>query len=355
VQTIVQESDKRSDRMSFTMCVLEPSLSPHRDISDDLLAGRPIAFAASLKLQWDGVPGRGEYIRLIFEYTGTPYDEVKDNSTLTTRVSDPEIAGFPQNLWPPALELPNGKWISQTGVIVNYLSPKLGLAGHATDNADLDEDEKRFLHAKNAQLFFTVLDMTVEASRVYSRGLVYGLFIKSCLQAHGVHHPISTHLYYEDQKAEALRVAEQFRSSRLLKFLHHFQSVLETNPANKDGKGNVFDFNTMLEIVVDIETNKGPFLLSNLTTAADLALFHNMTGVEYAFPRRLKNIKESGPHFPPFMALSLTIKLNSQIRSRLQTPGAHSERSQDCGVSEEQQTSAVQHIRPLQALPRTRR
>ena len=121
-------------------------------------------------MEW-GEPGRGEYIRLIFEYTGTPYDEVKDNSTLITRISDPEAVGIPPNLWPPALELPNGKWLSQTGVLVNYLSPKLGLAGYANDDADLDEDKKAFLSAKNTQLFLTVLDMMVEVSVVYLRGL----------------------------------------------------------------------------------------------------------------------------------------------------------------------------------------
>jgi len=203
---------------------------------------------------WDGIPGRGEYIRLAFEHTGTPYDEVKDNSTLMTRISDPQTVGNPPNLWPPALELPNGKWLSQTGVIINYISPGLGLAGYAKD-ADLDEDEKSYLNAKHLQLFLTIADMMVEA--------------------HNVHHPISVILYYEDQKAEALRAAEHFRS-RIQKFLQHFQTVLESNPANKGGEG--------------------PFLLSNLTTAADLALFHNLTGLQYAFPRRLKSLQESGKY-----------------------------------------------------------
>lgn len=62
------------------------------------------------------------------------------------------------------------------------------------------------------------------------------------LQIHNVHHPVSVSLYYEDQKEEALRAAEQFRAVRLPKFLQHFQSVLETNPANKDGKGEGFYF-----------------------------------------------------------------------------------------------------------------
>jgi len=309
-----------------------------------------------LDSQWDGVPGRGEYIRLIFEYTGTPYDENKDNSTLMTRIADPDIVGIPQNLWPPALELPNGKWLSQTAVIVNYLSQKLGMAGYAKDDANLDEDEKAFLSAKSSQLFFTALDMVVEVRLFTPGGSSTGLFIGSRLQVHNIHHPVSINFYYEDQKAEALRAAEQFRTSRLPKFFKHFQSVLETNPANQDGKGNVLYFNAMLEMIINVVgPNKGPFLFSNLTTAADLALFHNMTGLEYAYPRRLKNLRESGPCFYPFAAPSLTIGSNRQIRSCLQAPGARSERAQDRRISQEQQTSAVQRLWHLQTLPRARR
>lgn len=216
---------------------------------------------------WHGIPGRGEYIRLAFEYTGTPYEEVKDNSTLMSRIVDPEVVGTPPNLWPPALELPDGKWLSQTGVIVDYLSSKLGLAGYPKDT-DLDEEEKAFLKAKHAQLLFTALDVAVEA--------------------HNVHHPVSVNFYYEDQKAEALRAAEQFRASRLPKFFQHFQSVLETNPANKDGKG--------------------PFLFSNLTTAVDLCLFYNVTGLLFAFPKRMKSIQESGKY-------DLVFKLYERIQN----------------------------------------
>jgi glutathione S-transferase len=174
-----------------------------------------------------------------------------------TRIADPDTVGIPPNLWPPALELPNGKWLSQTGVVVSYLSPKLGLAGYAKDDVNLDEDEKAFLSAKSSQLFFTALDMIVEVSVVYLRGPIDGLFIRPYSQIHNVHHPVSINFYYEDQKTEALRAAEQFRASRLPKFLQHFQSVLETNSANKDGNGNVLYFNATLEMINNIVgTNK---------------------------------------------------------------------------------------------------
>ena len=160
-----------------------------------------------------------------------------------SRIADPETVGIPPNLWPPVLELPNGKWLGQTAAIVDYLSTKLGLAGYANDDANLDEEEKAFLRAKNLQLVLTTLDLATEASAAYSGRSLRP--VAHALQAHDVHHPVSVNLYYEDQKAEAIRAAEQFKVSRLLKFLHHFQSVLETNPANKDGKGTVFYFSTI--------------------------------------------------------------------------------------------------------------
>lgn len=211
-----------------------------------------------------------------------------------TRITDPNNVGHPQNLWPPVLELPNGKWLGQTGAAVDYLSSKFGLAGYAKDGANLDEDEKEFLRAKNLQLFLTVLDMLTEVSVACFRGVVEWSPTEPSLQVHNVHHPVSANFHYEDQKAEASRAAEQFRASRLPKFFHHFQAVLETNPANKDGKGNVFSLNAALKMATNA-VNKGPFLLSNLTTAADLALFHNLTGLEHMFPKRLKSLQASGP------------------------------------------------------------
>lgn len=154
--------------MSFTTYVLEVGLSHWSGInncSPDLIDSSTDCPPLLLdKPQWHGLPGRGEYIRLVFEYTGTPYDEFKDNPDLMPKITNPARAGIPPNLWPPALELPNGKLLSQTGVIIDYLSPKLGLAGYAKDDANLDEEEKVFLQAKNSQLVFTVLDMAVEVS-----------------------------------------------------------------------------------------------------------------------------------------------------------------------------------------------
>jgi glutathione S-transferase len=86
-----------------------------------------------------------------------------------TRIANAEKTGIPPNLWPPALELPDGRWLSQTGAIIDYLSPKFSLAGYAKDNVDLDEDQKAFSRAKNLQLFLTNLDLATGVSTVHSR------------------------------------------------------------------------------------------------------------------------------------------------------------------------------------------
>lgn len=142
---------------------------------------------------------------------------------------------------------------------------------------------------------------------------------RSLPQTHNVHHPVSANLSYEDQKAEAARAAGIFRASRLLKFFKHFQLVLETNPANEDGKGTVFRFNTIFETIYNVvNVNEGPFLLSDLTTSADLALFYTMNGLFYAFPRRMKNVEESSPFISSLVIPSLTIRANRKLQPRLQ-------------------------------------
>jgi glutathione S-transferase len=80
-------------------------------------------------------------VRLAFEYTKTPYidAEAKDNATLIPTITDPKKVGSPSHFAPPCLELPNGKFISQTAAILGYLAPKLGLDG---TNEVEDEDDK---------------------------------------------------------------------------------------------------------------------------------------------------------------------------------------------------------------------
>jgi glutathione S-transferase len=79
-------------------------------------------------------------------------------------------------------------------------------------------------------------------------------------EAHNVHHPVSSGLYYRDQMPEAVRAAKAFRNERMPKYLGYFEAVLE------DG---------------------GPWLTGASWTFADLSLFQLVEGLSYAFPRRM--------------------------------------------------------------------
>jgi glutathione S-transferase len=199
---------------------------------------------------WPGIPGRGENIRLAFEATGTPYVDVCNGTDtgvqgVLTQISDKNIGSStsPPPLAPPILQ--HGDiTLSQTPNILAYLGPKLNLVPDpATDPAGL--------YHVNA-LALTALD-----------GLSN--------EAHDTHHPIASGDYYENQKAEALKKADDYRSIRLPKFLGYFERVL-SGPASKGGE----------------------WLYGGTITYADLVFFYTLDGVTFAFPKCVKTMRESG-------------------------------------------------------------
>ncbi|KAJ3556961.1 hypothetical protein NM688_g1732 [Phlebia brevispora] len=199
---------------------------------------------------WGGIPGRGEFVRLAFEYAGVPYTNMQDSAKLLPTITDAAKCGHPPHFAPPALKLPSGRFLSQTPAILNYLAPKLGLAG------DKEGEEAELERSSINQLVLTALDLTNET--------------------HDTHHPIASELYYEDQKEAAASRAKSYRKNRLPKFLKHFENVLATNPEAK--------------------THGGAYLIGSSTTTADLVLFHVLSGVSYAFPKRMAALEKSGKY-----------------------------------------------------------
>lgn len=220
-------------------------------------------------------------MRLAFEYAGESYSEMLSPATLLSTITDPAKVGHPPHLAPPALELPSGRFLSQTPAILNYLAPRFKLAGERGSRVlerDLSDDEREQAEEERAvvnQLTLTALDL--------------------CNETHDVHHPIAVALYYEDQKEEALRRAEDFRKNRIPKFFKHFESVLQSNPATEKGSKT--------------------YLVGRQTTTADLTLFHVrpptgpcqccaradcrlqvVDGLLFAFPSRLAALKKSGEY-----------------------------------------------------------
>ena len=176
-------------------------------------------------IYWPGLPGRGEFIRLLFEESGTAYTDASRASDAVQRVlaltdkSNNGDATNPATFAPPALKH-GDLLISQTPNILLYLAPKLGLA---------PADGAAQFHLNGIAL--TILD-----------GLSN--------EVHETHHPVGTAMYYEDQKDEAKKRARSFTDERLPKFLAYLQRVL-------DGKAS----------------GDGPWLYGGKLSYVDLVLF----------------------------------------------------------------------------------
>ncbi|KUJ10826.1 glutathione S-transferase domain-containing protein [Mollisia scopiformis] len=199
-------------------------------------------------IYWPGIPGRGEHIRLLLEEVGAPYTDsahTKDGMKLvTTAISTANLgdAHNPPPLAPPILKH-GDLTINQTSNILFYLGKRHGLMG-----ADDDEDAPY----KVNELVLTALD-----------GLSN--------EPHDVHHPVSTSLYYEDQKVEAKRKANDYITNRLPKFLGYFERVL-TGEASKGGE----------------------WLYGGRLTVADLVLWQCIDGVKFAFPNAMRRLEKGG-------------------------------------------------------------
>jgi glutathione S-transferase len=188
---------------------------------------------------WPEIQGRGELVRLALEEAAADYVDVARHGSgedrmiaLMTkgRMSTPPFA-------PPFLKA--GKLIiAQTANILLYLGAHEGLAPKA-------EAGRLWAH----QLQLTIADFLV--------------------QIHDTHHPIGAALYYEEQKKEAKRHAENFHANRAPKFLGYFEKV--------------------------IGRSGGPFLLGRRLSYPDLSLFQVVDGLRYAFPQMMKRSERKLP------------------------------------------------------------
>ena len=118
-----------------------------------------------------------------------------------------------------------------------------------------------------------------EASRVFAHGLQLTItdFVS---EVHDTHHPISTDLYFEDQKQEAKARAAAFLAHRVPKYLGYFERVLGDNPA-------------------------GPtHAVGEKLTTVDLSLFQVWAGLAYAFPRAFAGADKL---YPALAALATSV------------------------------------------------
>ncbi len=194
---------------------------------------------------WPGLQGRGEFVRLALEEAGAAYVDVArgwsgDENGVPSMLSllDGETVEHPP-FAPPFLRI-GDRIIGQTANILLYLGAHHGLAPRA-------EAGRLWAH----QLQLTVTDFVAEI--------------------HDTHHPISSNLYYEEQRQEAKRRAADFLTSRAPKYLGYFERVLERNPRGDK------------------------HLVGARLSYPDLSLFQIVAGLRYAFPRGMARLEKDCP------------------------------------------------------------
>ena len=206
---------------------------------------------------WDGLQGRGEYIRLALEAAGAPYiDVVRQEGNLFLKDLMEKFAS--PSFAPPFLD-DGGQIIGQMAAILLHLGDKLNLAPR-------EPAARMWTH----QVQLTIADFILEA--------------------HDVHHPIGMGSYYEDQKAEAVRRADEFRNLRAPKYFRWFEAILARNTA-------------------------GPsHLVGDRLSYADLSLFQSVEGMKFAFPKLMARIEGD---YPNMMMLHGTVSSLRKIAEYL--------------------------------------
>jgi glutathione S-transferase len=213
---------------------------------------------------WPEIQGRGEFVRLALEDAGADYIDVarlpKRGMAAMMRFLESRSVEHPP-FAPPFLKA--GKLvIAQTANILLFLGPRLRL---------VPKEEASRLWAHQLQL--TIADWVAEV--------------------HDTHHPISGGLYYEEQKREAKRRADDFRDNRLPKFLDYFEQILKRNPKGTDT------------------------LVGKALSYVDLSMFQMIAGLRYAFPRTMARLE---PKYPRVVALHDRVSVRPRLAAYLSSP-----------------------------------
>ena len=206
---------------------------------------------------WPEIQGRGEFIRLALEEAGARYVDVarQRGSDAMFRMMD----GAKRPPYAPPFLKAGKLTIAQVALILHHLGPRLKLAPRG-------EADRLWAH----QLQLTITDLVKEI--------------------HDTHHPISSQLYYEDQRPAAKRYTGEFWKHRIPKLLGYFESVLEES--------------------------RGPFVFGRKLSYVDLSLFQIVEGLRYAFPKRMKRFEKE---IPRLVALHDRVAERPRIAAYLQS------------------------------------
>jgi glutathione S-transferase len=212
---------------------------------------------------WPTIQGRGEFVRLALEEAAADYVDVARRKG---KAGVPAMMKFIENkrsahppFAPPFIKA--GKFVvAQTANVLFFLGPRLNLAPR-------DEAGRLWAH----QLQLTITDLVV--------------------QIHDTHHPITTYLYFEEQRPAARRRTKDFWRYRVPKFLGYFERVLQTNG--------------------------GRFLIGRRLTYVDLSIFQIIEGLRYAFPKRMKRFEKK---VPGLVGLHDRVAARPRVKAYLASP-----------------------------------
>ena len=214
---------------------------------------------------WPGIQGRGEFVRLALEAAGAEYVDVA--RAPAPRGGVPAMRKLmaakttPRPPFAPPFLRHGEVLIGQTANILLYLGPLLGLA-------PAGEADRLWAH----QVQLTIMDVVNEV--------------------HDTHHPISSGLYYEDQRDEAARRAEAFRAGRAPLFLGWLERLLAGRPPRR-------------------------YLVGDAPGYPDLSLFQVVAGLRYAFPRAMARLE---PAVPRCVALHDRVAALPRVAAYLASP-----------------------------------
>lgn len=212
---------------------------------------------------WDGIQGRGEFVRLALEEAGADYVDVarhgKGEQKMLSLLDGRRV---PRPSFAPPFLRAGHILVGQTPNILLFLGPRLKLV-------PAGEAGRLWTH----QLQLTIADLVGEV--------------------HDTHHPIAASLYYESQRREAKRRARHLAGERLPKYLGYFERVLAANP-------------------------QGPrHLVGARLTYADLSLFQLVAGLHYAFPNAMQRLARGHRNV---VALHDRVSVRPRIATYLASP-----------------------------------
>lgn len=201
---------------------------------------------------WPGFPGRGEFMRLIFAETNTPYDDVYAH--MTFQEATETCYGNPDRFAVPAIQdtctldpsTGEGLCLSQSTVIMEYL------AEHCSSGLLLPKGVDKY---KASVLMADIADLVEEGCRAW--------------------HALDYNKSYGEQAAATRPFIDYYVNRRLPKWLNRFDRVLRKNNADLP-----VDLPVDLPAELSLAVKFRPFFLVGRSISyVDLALFLVLDGV----------------------------------------------------------------------------